>query len=41
MTSDTLRVALQARSRSLGPFHPSFNIQQLLLEGLEKVSLKN
>lgn len=36
ITSDVLRVALEARSRSLGPFSPSFNIQTLLLEGLEK-----
>lgn len=35
-TSDVLRVATEARSRSLGPFHPSFNVQKLLLEGLEK-----
>ncbi|GJQ86181.1 bmm [Trypoxylus dichotomus] len=35
-TSDVLRVATEARSRSLGPFHPNFNIQKLLLEGLEK-----
>ncbi|KAB0797303.1 hypothetical protein PPYR_08297 [Photinus pyralis] len=36
ITSDVLRVALDARSRSLGPFSPSFKIQTLLLEGLEK-----
>ncbi|KAF5308852.1 hypothetical protein FQR65_LT00552 [Abscondita terminalis] len=36
MTSDVLRLAIEARSRSLGPFSPSFNIQNLLLEGLEK-----
>ncbi|XP_050303226.1 patanin-like phospholipase domain-containing protein atgl-1 isoform X2 [Anthonomus grandis grandis] len=35
-TSDILRVATEARKRSLGPFNPSFNIHQLLLEGLEK-----
>ncbi|CAG9766070.1 unnamed protein product [Ceutorhynchus assimilis] len=35
-TSDILRVAIEARKRSLGPFNPSFNIHQLLLEGLEK-----
>ncbi|KAI4463341.1 calcium-independent phospholipase a2 ipla2 -related [Holotrichia oblita] len=35
-TSDVLRVATEARSRSLGPFHPSFNVQKLLLEGLER-----
>lgn len=36
MTSDVLRVAIEARRRSLGPFNPSFNIHRLLLEGLEK-----
>lgn len=36
ITSDVLRVAVEARSRSLGPFAPSFNIHRLLLEGLEK-----
>lgn len=35
-TSDVLRVATEARSRSLGPFHPSFNVQKLLLEGLDR-----
>lgn len=37
LTSDVLRVACEARSKSLGPFHPSFNIQNILLEGMEKV----
>ncbi|KAJ8922499.1 hypothetical protein NQ315_007529 [Exocentrus adspersus] len=36
MTSDVLKVATEARSRSLGAFSPSFNIHQLLLEGFEK-----
>lgn len=36
MTSDVLRVAIEARRRYLGPFNPSFNIHRLLLEGLEK-----
>ncbi|RZC41980.1 Patatin domain containing protein [Asbolus verrucosus] len=35
-TSDVLRVATEARRRSLGPFNPSFNIHNLILEGLEK-----
>ncbi|XP_030755609.1 1-acylglycerol-3-phosphate O-acyltransferase Pnpla3-like isoform X1 [Sitophilus oryzae] len=35
-TSDVLRVATEARKKSLGPFNPSFNIHQLLLEGLER-----
>ncbi|CAG9819778.1 unnamed protein product [Phaedon cochleariae] len=36
MTSDVLRVTTEARSRSLGAFSPSFNINSLLLENLEK-----
>lgn len=32
-----LRVASIARSKSLGPFNPKFDIQRLLCEGLEKV----
>lgn len=36
MTSDVLKVAIEARSRSLGAFSPSFNIHRLLLEALEK-----
>ncbi|XP_068908332.1 patatin-like phospholipase domain-containing protein 2 isoform X2 [Tenebrio molitor] len=36
MTSDVLRAAAEARRRSLGPFNPSFNIHNLLMEGYEK-----
>ncbi|KAJ8982979.1 hypothetical protein NQ317_001419 [Molorchus minor] len=36
MTSDVLQVAIDARSRSLGAFSPSFNIHRLLLANLEK-----
>lgn len=36
MTSDFFRVVNEARSHSLGPFSPSFNIQTSLLEGLQK-----
>lgn len=36
MTSDFFRVVNEARSHSLGPFSPSFNIQTTLLEGLSK-----
>lgn len=36
MTSDFFRVVNEARSHSLGPFSPSFNIQTCLLEGLQK-----
>ncbi|KAL1509177.1 hypothetical protein ABEB36_003953 [Hypothenemus hampei] len=35
-TSDILRLATEARKRSLGPFNPSFNIHRLLLHALEK-----
>lgn len=38
ITSDVLRVITVARSKTLGPFSPSFNVQDVLLEGLEKVS---
>ncbi|GBP07529.1 Patatin-like phospholipase domain-containing protein 2 [Eumeta japonica] len=36
ITSDVLRVVREARAGSLGPFSPSFNIQNVLLEGLQK-----
>ncbi|KAK4012364.1 1-acylglycerol-3-phosphate O-acyltransferase Pnpla3 [Daphnia magna] len=36
ITSHVLQVALQARSRMLGPFSPSFDIHNLLRHGLEK-----
>lgn len=36
MTSDFFRVVNEARSHSLGPFSPSFNIQACLLEGMSK-----
>jgi len=41
ITSHVLSVAMQARSRMLGPFSPSFNIQNLLKAGLEKVGFYN
>lgn len=31
-----MRVVSEARAGSLGPFSPSFNIQNVLLEGMEK-----
>ncbi|XP_077297192.1 1-acylglycerol-3-phosphate O-acyltransferase Pnpla3-like [Arctopsyche grandis] len=34
--SDMLRLVGEARSGSLGPFSPSFNVQNVILEGLEK-----
>lgn len=36
MTSDFFRVVGEARSHSLGPFSPSFDIQSCLLEGMSK-----
>ncbi|XP_075972370.1 uncharacterized protein LOC142974102 [Anticarsia gemmatalis] len=36
ITSDVLRVVSEARAGSLGPFSPSFNIQNVLLEGMHK-----
>lgn len=36
MTSDFFRVVNEARSHSLGPFSPKFNIQTCLLRGLQK-----
>ena len=35
-TSYTLRIAAKARARSLGPLHPSFNLVQILREGLDE-----
>ncbi|XP_059482645.1 1-acylglycerol-3-phosphate O-acyltransferase Pnpla3-like isoform X4 [Neocloeon triangulifer] len=37
ITSDVLRVVSEARGKTLGPFSPSFNVQNILLEGLAKV----
>ncbi|XP_065345986.1 1-acylglycerol-3-phosphate O-acyltransferase Pnpla3-like isoform X3 [Cloeon dipterum] len=37
ITNDVLRVVSEARSRTLGPFSPTFNVQNILLEGLCKV----
>ncbi|XP_076302462.1 brummer [Lasioglossum baleicum] len=36
ITSNVLRVAREARQRTLGPFSPSFNVQDILLESLQK-----
>lgn len=36
ITSDLLRVVGEARAGSLGPFSPSFNIQNVLLEGMQR-----
>jgi hypothetical protein len=37
MLTNVLRVVGEARQRTLGPFSPSFNIHNILLERLEKV----
>ena len=34
MTSDFFRIVNEARSHSLGPFSPSFDIQTCILEGM-------
>ncbi|XP_078046131.1 brummer isoform X2 [Augochlora pura] len=36
ITSNVLRVAREARQSTLGPFSPSFNVQAILLESLQK-----
>lgn len=36
MISDVLKVIRDARKKTLGPFSPSFDVQALLREGLEK-----
>lgn len=41
ITSNVLRVAREARQRTLGPFSPSFNVQEILLESLQKVHIIN
>jgi len=38
MASNVLRVAREARQRTLGPFSPSFNVHEVLLDSLQKVS---
>ena len=35
-TSHILRVAIKARSRALGPFHPSFDVNKIIKEALVK-----
>ena len=37
ITSQILQIAIRARSRVLGPFSPSFNIDTMIREGLQKV----
>lgn len=35
-TSEILSVAIKARSRALGPFHPSFDVNRIIYESLVK-----
>lgn len=37
MMKNVLRLAKEARGGILGPFSPSFNVQEILLESLQKV----
>ncbi|XP_014208809.1 patatin-like phospholipase domain-containing protein 2 isoform X2 [Copidosoma floridanum] len=37
MTADVLKLAKEARKGSLGPFRPSFNVQDILLESFQKL----
>ncbi|CAG7721940.1 unnamed protein product [Allacma fusca] len=37
ITQDVLRIATLARSKTLGPFSPSFNINKILRDGLVKI----
>lgn len=37
VTQDVLRIATLARSKTLGPFSPSFNISKILRDGLTKI----
>ena len=37
MVSDVLEIALKARSHALGPLHPSFNIVEILKNGLRRL----
>ncbi|RWS07584.1 patatin-like phospholipase domain-containing protein 2 [Dinothrombium tinctorium] len=36
-TTHILKVAIQARSRALGPFHPAFDINKIIADALRKV----
>ena len=40
ITSSVLKTVQDARTRLLGPFSPTFNVEKLLREGLFKVSPK-
>ncbi|CAG0885278.1 unnamed protein product [Darwinula stevensoni] len=41
ITSDVIRVASQARAKTLGPFNPTFNITKILRSGLEEILPEN
>ncbi|XP_077994725.1 patatin-like phospholipase domain-containing protein 2 [Glandiceps talaboti] len=40
-TEDVLEIVIRARSRALGPLHPSFNVSKILQDGLRKVLPKD
>ncbi|XP_013772278.1 patatin-like phospholipase domain-containing protein 2 [Limulus polyphemus] len=40
-TTDVLKIAVKARSRVLGPFHPGFDINTILYDGLVKILPSN
>jgi hypothetical protein len=35
-TTEILQVAIKARARALGPFHPSFDVNKIIYDGLVK-----
>lgn len=37
MCSDALEIAIRARSRALGPLHPTFNIVDIIRNGLRRI----
>lgn len=37
MCSDVLEIAIRARSRALGPFHPTFSIVDIIRNGLRRI----
>jgi len=36
ITSEILQVAIKARARALGPFHPCFDVNKIIYDGLVK-----
>lgn len=41
MCSDALEIAMRARSRALGPLHPTFNIVDIIRNGLRRILPSN